>query len=92
MINKSKYHTENPKIINKRIQKNFGKLFKSERKKLDIKVKTMAKNLGIDENTIRNWECGKTFIRDLSLLLEIRNKTGIDIIKILDTAIELSSD
>lgn len=79
---------DNPDVINNRIRKLFGKLFSEKRRELGISSEALGTMLGLDGNTIRNWECGKSFIRDLSLFVDIYDKTGIDLIKLLNESIK----
>jgi len=78
---------KNPHILHNHIKKNFGKLFAEKRRKLKISSEALGNLLGLDGNTIRNWECGKTFIRDLSLIIDIYDKTGIDVIELLKKSV-----
>lgn len=79
---------DDPDVLNSRIRKLFGKLFSEKRRELGISSEALGTMLGLDGNTIRNWECGKSFIRDLSLFVDIYDKTGIDLIELLNEAVK----
>jgi DNA-binding XRE family transcriptional regulator len=74
-------------IRSSNIKKEFGKMFKKLRKSKKITQEELAESLSIERTTVVNWETGKSFITDLSLIVDIHKITGIYIVEVLDMAV-----
>jgi len=72
---------------NTTIKAEFGKLLYRNRKAKSLSREIVADELGISTRTLANWEKGKTFIEDLSIIDDMDKNYDINIPTLLQQAI-----
>lgn len=70
------------------IKMEFGKLFRIHRLKEKVAIDHLSKMIGVSTRTIMNWESGKTFIEDLSLICAIEKVMNASVPRLLEMAVK----
>lgn len=70
------------------VKAEFGKIFRIKRKQAGLSRDKLARAVGINRKTIKNWEDGRFFPEDLGVIDPIHKACGIYIPAILDEAVQ----
>ncbi len=88
IIKPAKPRDTGTRVMSSTIRKEFGKILKKERIKIGMTREKLAGCLDIDPGTILSWEMGRSFIKDLSLIIDLQIVSEIYIPNILDEAVK----